>query len=82
MIEYAAPFRFFQCIREHPLWRGHATLCCCAVREGASRFYFVAPAVSMTAALMAFAVVPFGRTSAPPTLLDRRPVTEAEQVLG
>src|SRR5271165_124413 len=25
-------------------------------------FYFVAPAVSMTAALMAFAVVPFGRT--------------------
>jgi NADH-quinone oxidoreductase subunit H len=30
-------------------------------------FYFVAPAVSMTAALMAFAVVPFGRTSAPPS---------------
>ena len=29
-------------------------------------FYFVAPAVAMAAALMAFAVVPFGRTSAPP----------------
>ena len=41
-------------------------------------FYLVAPVISMTAALMAFAVVPFGRTSAPPTLLDRRPVAEAD----
>src|SRR5947209_10065163 len=32
-------------------------------------FYLVAPAVSMTAALMAFAVVPFGRTSTPPNYL-------------
>ncbi|HVS40120.1 MAG TPA: NADH-quinone oxidoreductase subunit NuoH [Gemmataceae bacterium] len=30
-------------------------------------FYFTAPAVAMTAALMAFAVVPFGRTWAPPS---------------
>ncbi len=31
---------------------------------------------------MAFAVVPFGRTSAPPTLLDRRPVAEADAARG
>jgi len=30
-------------------------------------FYLVAPAVSLMAALMAFAVVPFGRTSTPPS---------------
>jgi NADH-quinone oxidoreductase subunit H len=39
-------------------------------------FYFLAPAVSMAAALMAFAVVPFGRTSAPP---DYRPWPETVQ---
>src|SRR5438270_13930113 len=37
-------------------------------------FYLVAPAVAVTMALMAFAVVPFGRPSAPPNLLDRRHV--------
>ena len=30
-------------------------------------FYLLAPAVAMTAATLAFAVVPFGRTSAPPS---------------
>src|ERR1700676_1426962 len=29
-------------------------------------FYLAAPVISMTATLLAFAVVPFGRTSAPP----------------
>ncbi len=43
-------------------------------------FYLLAPAVSMTAALMAFAVVPFGRTSAPPTPPDNVwPQTVQEQ---
>src|SRR5205085_11932567 len=45
-------------------------------------FYVAAPAVAVTMALMAFAVVPFGRTSAPPTLLDRRPTTEEEKTKG
>ena len=33
-------------------------------------FYLVAPVISMTAALLAFAVVPFGRTSTPPSHHD------------
>jgi len=41
-------------------------------------FYLVAPVISMTAALMAFVVVPFGRTSAPPTHHDW-PQTVQEQ---
>jgi NADH-quinone oxidoreductase subunit H len=45
-------------------------------------FYLIAPAVAVTMALMAFAVVPFGRTSAPPRLFDRRPVTDEEKAQG
>ena len=35
-------------------------------------FYFLGPCVAVATALFAFAVVPFGRTSAAPVLLDRR----------
>src|SRR5947209_4824934 len=35
-------------------------------------FYLLAPAIALITALMAFAVVPFGPTSPPPTLLDYR----------
>src|SRR4051812_23360942 len=35
-------------------------------------FYLVAPMVAVGTALLAFAVVPFGRTTTPPQLLDRR----------
>jgi NADH-quinone oxidoreductase subunit H len=41
-------------------------------------FYFLGPAIALSTALMAIAVVPFGRTTPPPVLLDRRP-TEAGQ---
>ncbi len=41
-------------------------------------FYLLAPSVSLMAALMAFAVVPFGRTSTPPTQHDW-PQTVQEQ---
>ena len=41
-------------------------------------FYLVAPVISMTATLLAFAVVPFGRTSAPPAYHDW-PQTVQEQ---
>src|SRR5207248_11371718 len=36
-------------------------------------FYMVAPGVALTTALFAFAVVPFGQTTVPPTLEDHRP---------
>ncbi len=45
-------------------------------------FYLVAPAVAMTAALMAFAVVPFGRTSAPPDYLTQRTITRPPDQRG
>jgi NADH-quinone oxidoreductase subunit H len=35
-------------------------------------FYFLAPAIAVSTALLAIAVVPFGPTTVPPTLLDRR----------
>src|SRR5438270_2861147 len=35
-------------------------------------FYLLAPAIAIGTATLAFAVVPFGRTTAPPVLLDRR----------
>ncbi len=35
-------------------------------------FYLVAPMIAVSTALLAFAVVPFGKTTAPPVLLDRR----------
>ncbi len=35
-------------------------------------FYFLGPAIAVSTALMAIAVVPFGRTTAPPVLLDHR----------
>jgi NADH-quinone oxidoreductase subunit H len=35
-------------------------------------FYLAAPAIALTTALLAFAVVPFGRTTVPPTLMDYR----------
>jgi NADH-quinone oxidoreductase subunit H len=41
-------------------------------------FYFMGPAIAVSTALMAIAVVPFGRASAPPVLLDRRPSNPAE----
>ena len=41
-------------------------------------FYLLAPAVSLMAALMAFAVVPFGRTSAPPSHVWPETVQEQE----
>jgi NADH-quinone oxidoreductase subunit H len=36
-------------------------------------FYFLGPAIAVSTALLAIAVVPFGRTTPPPVLLDRRP---------
>ncbi len=44
-------------------------------------FYFMGPAIAVSTALMAIAVVPFGRTTPPPVLLDRRP-TEAGQAFS
>jgi NADH-quinone oxidoreductase subunit H len=44
-------------------------------------FYFMGPAIAISTALMAIAVVPFGRTTTPPVLLDRRP-TEAGQAFS
>jgi NADH-quinone oxidoreductase subunit H len=49
-------------------------------------FYLAAPAIALTTSLLAFAVVPFGRTTVPPTLRDYReagappvwPQTESE----
>src|SRR5438477_7450897 len=38
-------------------------------------FYLLAPMIAVSTALLAFAVVPFGKTTPPPVLLDRR--TEA-----
>jgi NADH-quinone oxidoreductase subunit H len=35
-------------------------------------FYFLAPCIAVSTALFAFAVVPFGRTTVPPVLVDRR----------
>src|SRR5438874_692790 len=35
-------------------------------------FYLLAPAIALITALMAFAVVPFGPTTAPPVLIDYR----------
>jgi NADH-quinone oxidoreductase subunit H len=35
-------------------------------------FYLLAPGIAVGTALLAFAVVPFGRTTPPPTLVDRR----------
>src|SRR5947209_7149349 len=35
-------------------------------------FYLLGPAIAVTTATLAFAVVPFGRTTPPPLLLDRR----------
>jgi hypothetical protein len=35
-------------------------------------FYFLGPAIAVSTALLAIAVVPFGPTTVPPTLLDRR----------
>src|SRR5262245_56694327 len=35
-------------------------------------FYLLGPMVAVSTSLLAFAVVPFGRTTAPPLLLDRR----------
>jgi NADH-quinone oxidoreductase subunit H len=35
-------------------------------------FYFLGPAIAVSTALLAIAVVPFGKTTAPPQLLDRR----------
>jgi NADH-quinone oxidoreductase subunit H len=48
-------------------------------------FYLVAPAIALSTALLAFAVVPFGPTSPPPVLLDYRqtlqdPNVEAQPV--
>src|SRR5437868_5059927 len=34
-------------------------------------FYLIAPAVAITTAMLAFAVVPFGPTSTPPVLVNR-----------
>ncbi|MGL4552163.1 MAG: complex I subunit 1/NuoH family protein [Gemmataceae bacterium] len=39
-------------------------------------FYLIAPCIAVSTALMAIAVVPFGPTTAPPTLLDRRTETQ------
>src|SRR4030088_1114284 len=35
-------------------------------------FYLLGPMAAVASALLAFAVVPFGRTTSPPVLLDRR----------
>ncbi len=45
-------------------------------------FYLVAPVISMTAALMAFSVVPFGRTSAPPSYVTQRTITRPPDQRG
>lgn len=45
-------------------------------------FYLIAPAIAVGTALFAFAVVPFGPTTPAPELMDRRPVTAAEQKQG
>jgi NADH-quinone oxidoreductase subunit H len=42
-------------------------------------FYLIAPAVATGTALLAFAVVPFGPTSAPPVLVNRLPELNDEQ---
>jgi NADH-quinone oxidoreductase subunit H len=36
-------------------------------------FYFLGPAIAVATSLLALAVVPFGKTTTPPVLLDRRP---------
>ncbi len=41
-------------------------------------FYFLGPAIAVSTALMAIAVVPFGKTTTPPVLLDRRPENPAK----
>src|SRR5579884_4040928 len=43
-------------------------------------FYMVGPAVAVSTALLAFAVVPFGPTTPPPTLLDYRKTLENPNV--
>src|SRR6516162_3595815 len=42
-------------------------------------FYLIAPAVALGTALLAFAVVPVGPTSAPPLLVNRLPDLNDEQ---
>jgi NADH-quinone oxidoreductase subunit H len=44
-------------------------------------FYFIGPAIAVSTALMAIVVVPVGRTTPPPMLLDRRP-TEPGQAFS
>jgi NADH-quinone oxidoreductase subunit H len=39
-------------------------------------FYFLGPSVAVSTALLAFAVVPFGPTTSPPTLMDYRKTLE------
>jgi NADH-quinone oxidoreductase subunit H len=45
-------------------------------------FYLLAPGIAVGTALLGFAVVPFGRTTPPPTLLDYRPALAAYQQAG
>src|SRR5262245_61709123 len=40
-------------------------------------FYFLGPAIAVSTALLAFAVVPFGQTTPAPVLLDRRPAANS-----
>src|SRR5262245_55863384 len=45
-------------------------------------FYLLGPCIAVATALLAFAVVPFGRTTTPPVLEDRRPKAGAVDGLG